>query len=370
MPAARTNSASARRSRSAPSGGPAKSSASRATNWSARSTRTPPACVPAIPCAAPAPRCRCGSARVCSAAFSTACCVRSTRPKKLRISRIGFRPLVKAGDTLAPGARIGALPGDGVAQFCLLPPKVGGTVESIVAEGEHAPDATLCTIKDAAGKVHEIGFFQNLADPPAAAGARTPAGRRADGHRPTHPRHFIPRGARRSGRHSRRLRHRQDRVAGDAGEMVRRRRHRLCRLRRARQRNGRSAARISEAQRSAHRPRLDGAHRHHRQYLEHAGGRARGQHLHSGNGRRIFPRSGPACGADGRFDQPLGRSLARSVRPPRRIAGRSRLSGLSRLAARRILRARRAREDAFRQGSARSPSSAPSVRRPAISPSR
>ena len=73
---------------------------------------------------------------------------------------IAFRPLVKPGDTLDAGAPIGDLPGDGIRQQCLLPPRVGGTVESIVAEGSYAPDATLCTIEDAAGARHDIGFFQ------------------------------------------------------------------------------------------------------------------------------------------------------------------------------------------------------------------
>ena len=187
-------------------------------------------------------------------------------------------------------------------------------------EGAYAPDAKLCT-DQGRRRHHARGrLLSSLAGPPGAAGARAAAGRRADDHRPAHPRHVVPGGARRAGGDSRRLRHRQDRAAGDAGEMVRRRRHRLCRLRRARQRDGGSVARVSQAHRSAHRPRPDGAHRHHRQYLEHAGGRARGQHLHRGHGRRIFPRPRAACGADGGFDQPLGRGAARSLRPARRAA--------------------------------------------------
>jgi V/A-type H+/Na+-transporting ATPase subunit A len=70
-----------------------------------------------------------------------------------------FRPFVKAGDTLAPGTPFGDLPTDGVRQQCLLPPRIGGTVVSIVNEGAHNPDATLCKIRDAAGANHEIGFF-------------------------------------------------------------------------------------------------------------------------------------------------------------------------------------------------------------------
>ncbi len=73
---------------------------------------------------------------------------------------IGFRALVESGDRLAPGTPFAALPGDGVRQLCLLPPHIGGTVESIVSDGAHKPDATLCTIRDAAGALHDIGFFQ------------------------------------------------------------------------------------------------------------------------------------------------------------------------------------------------------------------
>ena len=72
---------------------------------------------------------------------------------------IAFRALVKTGDALAPGSPIGELPSDGVRQQCLLPPRIGGTVESIVTDGVHDPDAILCKIRDAAGATHEIGFF-------------------------------------------------------------------------------------------------------------------------------------------------------------------------------------------------------------------
>jgi V/A-type H+-transporting ATPase subunit A len=74
--------------------------------------------------------------------------------------RIAFRPTVKAGDTLAGGAAFGALPGSVIRQFCLLPPDIAGTVESIAAEGEFDSAAKLCSIRDEAGARHEIGYFQ------------------------------------------------------------------------------------------------------------------------------------------------------------------------------------------------------------------
>ncbi len=76
-----------------------------------------------------------------------------------RTVAIAFRPLVKAGDMLEPGTPIGELPGASVRQLCLLPPDIGGTVDSIVDESTLARDATLCTLRDAAGSKHEIGFF-------------------------------------------------------------------------------------------------------------------------------------------------------------------------------------------------------------------
>ena len=74
---------------------------------------------------------------------------------------IPFQALVRIGDRLAPGSPIGELPSDGVRQQCLLPPRIGGTVERIVSDGLHSPDAILCTIRDTAGAIHDIGFFHH-----------------------------------------------------------------------------------------------------------------------------------------------------------------------------------------------------------------
>jgi V/A-type H+/Na+-transporting ATPase subunit A len=72
---------------------------------------------------------------------------------------IAFRALVKVGDALAPGRPFGDMPGVGVPQKCLLPPHIGGTVETMATESVYNPDAILCKIRDAAGATHEIGFF-------------------------------------------------------------------------------------------------------------------------------------------------------------------------------------------------------------------
>jgi V/A-type H+/Na+-transporting ATPase subunit A len=72
---------------------------------------------------------------------------------------IELRTLVKAGDRVAPGAPLAEFPGGGVKQLCLLPPQLGGTVEKIAGDGAYEPDAMVCTIRDAAGKTHDIGFY-------------------------------------------------------------------------------------------------------------------------------------------------------------------------------------------------------------------
>ena len=72
--------------------------------------------------------------------------------------KIAFRPLMKAGQSVKPGMPIGELPGDGVKQLCLLPPNIGGTIETIVGEGTYGHDAVLFTIRDG-DTMHEVGFF-------------------------------------------------------------------------------------------------------------------------------------------------------------------------------------------------------------------
>ena len=77
--------------------------------------------------------------------------------------KIEFRPLVKAGDAVRPGAPIGEFPGAGVKQLCLLSPQLGGTIDGIAAGGAYEQDAVICTIRDASGRTHETGFFHRWA---------------------------------------------------------------------------------------------------------------------------------------------------------------------------------------------------------------
>ena len=65
------------------------------------------------------------------------------------------------GSELAPGHPFGAIPGEGIRELCLLPPDLGGTVESVAEEGSCAPDAILCRVRGRDGASSEIGFFQH-----------------------------------------------------------------------------------------------------------------------------------------------------------------------------------------------------------------
>ena len=74
--------------------------------------------------------------------------------------RIAFRPIVTPGSELAPGHPFGEIPGEGIPELCLLPPDLGGTVESVAEEGSWPPDAMLCRVRARDGSSSEIGFFQ------------------------------------------------------------------------------------------------------------------------------------------------------------------------------------------------------------------
>jgi V/A-type H+-transporting ATPase subunit A len=73
-----------------------------------------------------------------------------------------FEPDARTGQLLAPGAVIGmAAAAAGVAgraQRCLAPPDVGGVVETVVASGEYADDATVCTVRDGDGRLRELAM--------------------------------------------------------------------------------------------------------------------------------------------------------------------------------------------------------------------
>ncbi len=73
-----------------------------------------------------------------------------------------FEPSVVAGALLAPGAVIGEAGSvEGAAgrtQRCLAPPDAGGVVDSVVAPGEVADDATVCVLRQGDGRLREVAM--------------------------------------------------------------------------------------------------------------------------------------------------------------------------------------------------------------------
>jgi V/A-type H+-transporting ATPase subunit A len=76
-----------------------------------------------------------------------------------RSGALAFRPTVKKGDRLSPGASFGEVVGStGRVQSCLIPPDLEGEVSSVVAAADHAENATVLTLRDASGVIHEIAM--------------------------------------------------------------------------------------------------------------------------------------------------------------------------------------------------------------------
>ena len=262
-----------------------------------------------------------------------------------------FDPGLQVGDQLAPGAVFGetgaAVVGNGsqtaMAAWSALPGAAGP------ARGRGGRDRRgrglprgRARVPPARRRRHaaRAGHVPRLAGARPAAGPQAPALGRAHGHRPAGHRLPVPDRPRRHRRRPRGLRHRQDGAAGDHRQVVRRRRHRLRRLRGARQRAGGVARGVPGAGGPAQRPAAAGAHRGHRQHLQHAGLGARGEHLHGDHGGRVLPRPGTQRHPDGGLHQPLGRGPAGGLGAPGRTPRRGRLPGLSQQPAGGLLRAR------------------------------
>ena len=73
--------------------------------------------------------------------------------------RLRFEPCISVGALLSPGAVIGESSGPaGRAQRCLAPPDAAGVVESVVAPGEYADDATVCVLRQGDGRLRELAM--------------------------------------------------------------------------------------------------------------------------------------------------------------------------------------------------------------------
>jgi V/A-type H+-transporting ATPase subunit A len=85
------------------------------------------------------------------------------QPLGTTLEKIGpqsFRPLLRKGDTVTPGAKIGKT---GTAErplWLLAPPAVSGTVDHIANEGAVSLNDTVCVIKDDNGGSHALSLMQ------------------------------------------------------------------------------------------------------------------------------------------------------------------------------------------------------------------
>ncbi len=211
-------------------------------------------------------------------------------------------------------------------QALLVPPAAQGRVEWLAAPGEHAADATLAVLLDAQGTRHELTMQQEwpVRRPRPVRERLGPHAPMITGQRILDTLFPVARGGRAAlpGGFGTGKTVLQQALAKwcDADVIV----YVGC---------GERGNEMAEVLREF--PHLDDprtgrplarAHGDHREHLEHAGRRARSEHLHRDHGRRVLPRPGHERRADGGLDEPLGRGAARGVRPARRVARRSRLS--------------------------------------------
>lgn len=76
------------------------------------------------------------------------------------IGRQPFRPLLRAGDAVGPGMKIGET---GTAErplWLLAPPNLSGTLEHVADAGTASLQDTVCGIRDETGALHELGLVQ------------------------------------------------------------------------------------------------------------------------------------------------------------------------------------------------------------------
>jgi V/A-type H+-transporting ATPase subunit A len=88
-----------------------------------------------------------------------------------------FEPRVRPGHVLSPGSVFGiATPGGARTERCLLPPRSGGEVESIVEAGEYTTEQPLCRLRGAQGQVHDVAMSHTWpVRVPRPVAARLPA---------------------------------------------------------------------------------------------------------------------------------------------------------------------------------------------------
>jgi len=75
-----------------------------------------------------------------------------------RRDRFHFIPTVEKGDKLEKGAFFGQIQRQGLTLRGMVPPRMSGTLESVVSEGEYEESDTVCVIRDASGHRHELSM--------------------------------------------------------------------------------------------------------------------------------------------------------------------------------------------------------------------
>ncbi|MBR0458180.1 MAG: V-type ATP synthase subunit A [Victivallales bacterium] len=72
-----------------------------------------------------------------------------------------FKPLCKPGDSLAPGHPFGEVQEtQSILHSILCPPKVSGTIQTIVPEGDYDGNTTVCTIRQEDGTLQDLTMYQ------------------------------------------------------------------------------------------------------------------------------------------------------------------------------------------------------------------
>src|SRR5208337_4679789 len=178
-----------------------------------------------------------------------------------------FKPVVKTGDKVEPGAILGEVQETNIVHKVMLPPNAKAGVVKTIKSGDFTVDEIICTLEDG----REYPMIQRAGPcPPSCQGEEEPYDP-AD-HRSAYPRWPLPHCKGGHRRNSRPVRERQDGHPAAAGQVVGCRDRGLHRLRRTRQRNDRSAHRISAPRGPEIRKTPDGADGAHREHLQHAGG--------------------------------------------------------------------------------------------------
>jgi V/A-type H+/Na+-transporting ATPase subunit A len=206
-----------------------------------------------------------------------------------RTGSFDFTPHVAAGDELAGGALFGKVAGNGPGRGCLVPPNVSGRVVSIEPAGAYPEDAPLLVLEDAKGRKHTLSMQHDwpVRKPRPAAGRLPADAPMVTGQRILDTLFPVARGGRAAlpGGFGTGKTVLQESLAKwcDADIII----YVGCGER------GNEMAEVLDefppARGPAHRPQADGAHGHHRQHLEHAGGGARGVDLHRHHGGGILP---------------------------------------------------------------------------------